>query len=78
MIKLTVGNNTNKRSDIVNESEMTPRRAFDAMGIPYTGSFTMINGTALSPGDMDKTFADLGVRGDATLYAMAKSDNANA
>lgn len=76
MIKVTVGNNTNRENTIIDENNTTLREAFESQGIGTDGCQVLMNGVMVRAGDIDRTFAELGVNKSATLFAMAKTDNA--
>lgn len=75
MVKITVGNNMKKETVIV-ESSTTLRSVLEDAGIDYTRGNTNLDGCFLSPGDLDKTFADFGIRDKAFLLNVVKTDNA--
>ena len=78
MLKVNVGTNTSRNTVIVDEFTATPREVFEGQGVNYDAMTPILNGIALAPGFLDKTFAELGVEGEkASLYAMAKADNAS-
>lgn len=60
----------------VNELVDTPRSLFESLGVRYERGQTSLNGTILTPGQMDMTFAALGVAGIATLSSIVKGDGA--
>ena len=75
MIKVTVGNNVKREAKIV-ESSATLRAVLEDAGIDYTRGVVHLDGASLRPGDMDKTFAQLGVTESCYLIQVAKADNA--
>lgn len=76
MLKVTCGNNTNRKSVIVDEAATTPREVLEQNGIAYSGCSLIINGVVARAGDADMTFEQLGASGTATVFAMQKTDNA--
>ena len=77
MMQLRVGTNAGSKTIVVDEYSVTPREAFESQNVNYQNTTAMLNGTALVPGFLDKTFAELGISGEkASLFAMTKADNA--
>ena len=77
MVSITVGNNTSREKVIVDENTTTPRQVLESKEIEYGRATVHMDGCSLKPGDMDKTFADLGVTQQAYLLAVIKADNAS-
>ena len=75
MIKVTIGNNAGKESVLIDENT-TLRAAMEDNGIDYTSGTTHLDGSPLKPGDIDKTFADVGVTEKCFLLNVVKADNA--
>jgi len=75
MINVTIGNNL-KRSNIIVSEATTIRKALEDNGIDYTRGTTSLDGATLAPGQMDKTFAELGVTEKCYLLNVVKADNA--
>lgn len=75
MIKVTVGNNTNRTTVIIPENK-TLREVFTENEIDFSIAQPMLDGCSLRPGDLDKTFAELGVTDRCFLIAVANKDNA--
>jgi hypothetical protein len=75
MIKLVVGSNVKKETKIVS-SDMTLRQAFEEAGINYAAGVSTLDGAALGPGDLDKSFAQHGITEKCFLYSVVKADNA--
>ena len=61
----------------VNEAAETPRTLFDKLGVNYERSQVSLNGSILTPGQMDMTFAQLGVTTRGVLNAIVKGDGAS-
>lgn len=76
MIIVTYGNNLNRTtSDPIPAT--TTLRAFCEENIPnYAAATLTLDGSALRPGDIDKTFADFGVTERCYLLSVVKADNA--
>ena len=75
MIKVTIGNNINRNSVIIEENT-TLRTALENAGIDYTVGMTSLDGSTLAPGDLDKSFADFGITEKCYLLNVVKADNA--
>lgn len=75
MIKVTVGNNVKRESIIVDENT-TLRTVLEDNGIDYTSGTMHLDGSSLKPGEIDKTFADLGITEKCYLLNVVKADNA--
>lgn len=80
MIKVTIGNNVNRESVIIDENT-TLRAALEDKGIDYSVGMTSLDGSTLEPGALDKTFAEFGYTGEeghnkCFLLNVVKTDNA--
>lgn len=75
MIKVTVGNNVKRESAIVDENT-TLRTVLEDNGIDYTSGTMHLDGSSLKPGEIDKTFAELGITEKCYLLNVVKADNA--
>lgn len=75
MIKVICGNNMGRSEKIVS-ADTTIASHLKACGISYEKGITSLNGTPLTPGDFDKTFADFGITSQAYLLNVVKADNA--
>lgn len=75
MIKVTIGNNV-KRETVILDENTTLRAALEANGIDYSRGTTHLDGSTLAPGDMDKTFAQMGITEKCFLMNVVKADNA--
>ena len=75
MIKVTMGNNVKRSSEILDENT-TLREALENAGIDYTIGIMNLDGSTLEPGDMDMTFADFGITEKCYLLNVIKADNA--
>jgi len=76
MIKVTMGNNVKRTSEVLDENT-TLRDALEDAGIDYTHGIMNLDGSTLSPGDLDRTFADFGITEKCYLLNVVKADNAN-
>ena len=76
MIKVTIGNNV-KRNNYVHDADTTLREALEEAGVDYTTGIMNLDGSTLSPGDLDKTFADFGITEKCYLLNVVKADNAH-
>jgi len=75
MIKITMGNNVKRKSEIL-DPNTTLRDALESAEIDYTTGIMNLDGSTLSPGDLDKTFADFGITDKCYLLNVVKADNA--
>ena len=75
MIKVTIGNNV-KRDNHFFEPDTTLREALEEAGIDYTRGIMNLDGSTLSPGDLDKSFTDFGITDKCYLLNVVKADNA--
>lgn len=75
MIKVTLGTNLKRESQLVEETS-TLRSALEAAGIDYSVGMITLDGATLRPGDLDKTFAEHGITEKCFLLSVVKADNA--
>lgn len=75
MIRITVGNNL-KRATVIKEDTTTLRSVLEEQDINYTTGMMHLDGCTLQPGDLDKTFAELGIKEKCYLLNVVKADNA--
>ena len=75
MIKVTVGNNVERNSVIVDEN-VTLKSVLEQVEFDYSRTSMNLDGTTLRAGDINKTFADFGITDSCYLLAVAKADNA--
>lgn len=75
MIKVTVGNNVRRNSTIV-EEQTTLREVLETNEIDYTRGTMHLDGSTLQPGDLDKSFAEMGIKEKCFLLNVVKADNA--
>lgn len=75
MFELIIGTNTN-RDRIPTPLTSTIREALDDANIDYSVGTLHLDGVSLRPGDLDKTFADLGITVKASLINVVKGDAA--
>lgn len=77
MIFISVSDTSRRYGDqAVNEINETPRSLFEKLGVNYERSQTSLNGTILTPGQMDMTFAQLGITTRGVLSSIVKGDGA--
>jgi hypothetical protein len=74
MIKVIYGNNVSKEEDIV-EAATVIFNFCTSHNIDLSSGEMHLNGAALLPGDINKTFADFGVTETCYLLNVAKGDN---
>ena len=75
MVKVTVGNNVNRETVIV-DATTTLRSVLEEADIDYSRGGINLDGSTLKPGDLDKTFADFNIGEKCFLLAIQKADNA--
>jgi len=75
MISVTIGNNLN-RSKKIYEDNTTLREALEDSGINYSVGSMHLDGASLAPGDIDKTFAEMGITSTCFLINVVKADSA--
>jgi len=75
MIKVTIGNNLKRSSEILDENT-TLREALENAEVDYTTGIMNLDGSPLSLGDLDKTFAEFGITEKCYLLNVVKADNA--
>lgn len=75
MIKVVVGNNV-KRETVIVDANTTPRTVLEDANVDYTRGVMHLDGSSLNPGDLDKTFASLGITEKCYLLNVVKADNA--
>ena len=75
MVQVTMGNNIKRATDVVDENR-TLRSVLEENDINYTSGVTTLDGCPLHAGDLDKTFAEHGIREKCYLLCVTKADNA--
>lgn len=80
MIRITVMSNMKRTTVFVDEND-TLRKACEDSGVDYTKGMLCLDSAPLNPGDLNKTFAQMGYDGtpgkdSAYLSAVVKADNA--
>jgi len=75
LIKVTIGNNVKRKTEIV-DPNTTLREALEDAEIDYTAGIMNLDGSSLCPGDLDKTFADFNITEKCYLLNVVKADNA--
>lgn len=76
MIQVTVGNNVS-RAKVTVDPNTTLRTVLEQNDINYASANMHLDGCALKPGDLDKSFAEMGITSSCYLLAVTKADNAN-
>ena len=74
MVKVTIGNNLEK-NDIIVPASRTLRSLCEEAGIDYTQGSMHLDGSALAPGDIDRTLSDFNVTERCFLLNVVKADN---
>ena len=75
MIKAHIGNNLSNSAYFLDDG-VTLRQAFDQANINYGIGMNSLDGCTLQPGDLDKTFAEMGIKDECFLLNVAKAVNA--
>lgn len=75
MITCTIGNNLSRKNIIVDENSVI-KEVLKANSIDYTRGVTTLDGATLTAGEINKTFAEMGVVSDCALLNVVKADNA--
>lgn len=75
MVKVTVGNNV-KRTAVIVDENTTLRKVLTDNNIDYSRGTMHLDGSSLNPGDLDKTFAQMGITTTCFLLNVVKADNA--
>lgn len=75
MIQVTVGNNF-KREKVIVDGNTTLRTVLKNANVDYTKGVMHLDGCSLAPGDLDKTFTQMGITGECFLLNVVKADNA--
>ena len=74
MIKVTIGTSS-KRQDVIINPNTTLRQALETNNINYATAQVTLDGCPLNAGEIDNTFADMGVTEKCFLIAVVKADN---
>ena len=75
MVKVIVGNNV-KRETVIVDSGSTLRSVLEDAGVDYSRGTMHLDGASLNPGDLSKTFAEMGITDKCFLLNVVKADNA--
>ena len=80
MIRAIIGNNASRSAYNIEETK-TIREALEVADVDYSRGMVSLDGSTVSPGDLNKTFSELGYTGEAgrdkcVLTVLAKLDNA--
>ena len=73
MIKVTIGTNTSRSSVIVDPNK-TLREVLEDNGVDYSTGTLHLDGVTLTPGQLDKSFAELGITEKCFLINVVKGD----
>ena len=73
MIKVTVGNNVNRNTVIIDE-ETTLRNCLEENGVDYTRGTMHLDGSTLNPGALAKSFDRFGITEKCYLLNVVKAD----
>lgn len=73
MVKVVVGNNVKRETKIVNP-DTTLKAVLEEAGVDYSRGSMHLDGATLQPGDLNKTFAQLGITERAFLINVVKAD----
>lgn len=75
MIQVIVGNNLD-RTTVMAMPEDTLRKVLEENNIDYSRGGMHLDGASLKPGELDKTFAEMGITTKCFLLNVVKADNA--
>lgn len=77
MVQVQAGDNYKRETKVVPETT-TPRQVLEELEINYAGGQVILDGATVGIGDLDKSFAELGIASDSrvTLYSVVKTCNA--
>jgi hypothetical protein len=75
MIQVTIGTNTNRKKITV-DANKTIKDTLDENNVNYSVATLHMDGATLQPGEINKTFAEMGVTESCYLIAVVKADNA--
>lgn len=75
MIKVTVGTNT-RRTSVIVEPTATLRSVLEDQEVDYSTGTLHLDGSTVTPGQLDKTFAELGITEKCFLISVVKADGA--
>ena len=75
MISVTIGTNLNRNKITVDENT-TLRQVLEDNEIEYGSATVNLDGASLAQGDMDKSFAQMGITEKCYLCAVVKAENA--
>ena len=75
MITVNLGTNTS-RFPVMVSPDTTLKKVCEENNINYSSTSLHLDGAPLAPGDINKTFADLGITDKCFLVAVTKVDNA--
>lgn len=73
-VTVIIGTNLDKETISV-PANTTLRQACESVGFDYASGQLTLDGGALNPGELDKTFAQLGIASKCYLLRVAKTQN---
>lgn len=81
MLNMKIGNNVSRETYIIDENT-TVRAALEQAGVDYSRGMTLLDGSPVQAGGLDRTFRELGYDGTpghdrGFLTCVTKVDNAN-
>lgn len=76
MIRVVAGNNAERKPYTVPNTKTLREFLEQDAKIDYTRGTLHLDGATLQPGDINKTFAELGVTTSCYLFNVVKADNA--
>ena len=74
MIQITIGSNTQRKRMTI-DPNMTLRQALTEAEIDYSVGTIHMDGCSLTPGQLDKSFTEMGVTDTCFLICVIKQDN---
>lgn len=74
LIKITLGDNL-KRTELILDESSTLKTAIEQAGIDYSHGVMHLDGSSLGLGDLEKTFANFGIKEHCYLLNVIKADN---
>lgn len=77
MIRVTIGTNTD-RTPVILDPNTSLKKALEDNQVNLAVSSITLDGATLKPGDINKTFSEMGITENCFLIACAKVENATA
>lgn len=75
MIQVTVMSNTTRDSDTIDPNSESIRSMLERFNVDYSSSTVHVDGVPVGLGQMDTSFADLGITTKCYISAVVKQDN---